>query len=323
MKLHFIIFLFLISIVSLIKSFAQGNIEIYDSNPRNSPILILSDGIGIGSTPHFYINPLNHLDLHLNLRSYTSFNLKYDRYLKFWDTEFKDKYVTTSSDNPIKTYRNIDFTWNVSFFSRIKKESVPLFSHQENTGPRSVNRYFYSIVSDVHRHLDVTLGFIFYRDVIGLEKYEFVSKDGYIIDDSHLNIKNKVFQIGLTYNKDIYLRARYDGRNLQTIKTRSIYLLLLYGPNTNIDPVLFNSENRTYEIDLNESEIKLRKVGFKTGVSVNRTAIGSIVGLRYGGELALFPGIKGFPNDYLNLSARFYVQVSLNLLKKNGDKWQI
>jgi hypothetical protein len=322
------LFVFLITI-SLTKGIisaqdmSEGKLTIKDNDPMHSPKIILSYGIGIGSTPHFYINMINHTDLYFNLLNKASFNVKYDNFMKIWDKEFKDEFVSTKSQLSIKSYRNIDLTCNILLFSKNKNEYIKLYSHSTSPGMHFVVRHFLKVPAESRRYLELTLGFLAYRDVISKEKYNFITKDGYTINDSHLNFQNKTFQIGFTYNKDEYLRATLGDRDLQQIKSKRIYLVLLYGPNTAIDPLMYSYNNTIHDIDVDKSGLKFQNIGFKTGISTNRNFLGSVLGLRYGGEVAIFPGIKDLPGDFSNISARFYIQLSLCFLKKYGNNYQL
>ncbi|HEY4787929.1 MAG TPA: hypothetical protein VIH57_17870, partial [Bacteroidales bacterium] len=53
--------------IALSQDLSEGKLTIRDNDPLHSPKIILSYGMGIGSSPHFYINVINHTDLYFNL----------------------------------------------------------------------------------------------------------------------------------------------------------------------------------------------------------------------------------------------------------------
>jgi len=303
----------------------NGNIQNFkfsDKDPKHAPKLILSYGIAVGPTTHSYINVLTQFETHINIFNFSTLNFIVNSPIGGLKEKLVVDPISTSSSNKLNYFKSFDISLNFHILDKNTKQDVYVFSSQTGDNTSRTLSYL-KIPAQARHYLDVTLGYYDYSDVLWKDSYEFVSTDGYILDDTHVNMRTRAIQIGINYGKVEYVRGNFGKRKKQQIKSRNMYFQLLYAPNTKLESVKYPNEVLPYEIDKTESALKERKLGFKTGITVNHLFLASYLGLVTGAEINYLPGIDQFPKEFFNLGARFFIQLSLNFIKKNGKKVEL
>jgi hypothetical protein len=156
-----------------------------------------------------------------------------------------------------------------------------------------------------------------------------IATDGTQLGESNFGYHNHVFQLGIYYGKEAYMRSiikyknhrdKIKTRNLRTIISEGYYFDILFSSGPKYDDI--KTENHVYKVDKNKSNLSENKIGFRVGYSSTETIFGTWGGIKYGLELGLYPGIMGYPKAIFNLYGRCYVSYSLHFLKKNGARWE-
>jgi len=300
-------------------------VKVTDTNPNHFPIINFSQGLGFSGTPHMLINSTTYLNGFINFSKYGSLNVNYTFLMPFWRDYYHDEFVEGDNNSAEKySFKSMDVSASFHLYKNYKSERVGVF-YRQDASYYSTELTYLKVPSCTMHYLDLSVGYFHYKDILSNdskganEELSVYSNNGVNLKDVFLNYSCNVYQAGLIYGRQGYIRARTVGRNLQDISTDRFYFYVLYSPGVSVEDVIYTDDN-AYSVDLKESGLSENKFGFKLGYSKNEVLFSGWAGYSWGVEVGMFPGIKGFSSDMYNLYGRVYVGYSLNFLKKNGAK---